>query len=192
MIDFLGATLGLILLAPFLPFLALVIKLDSRGPVLVKLNRVSGGKIVPVYKFRSMVTNAHWAKPVLLYCNERLDGPFFKMSNDPRVTRVGRFLRRTRLDEFPQLLNVLRGELSLVGPRPHEPEEVEQYPPPYQHLTLAKAGVTGLSQISGASSLSFFKELELDSYYLQHQSLLLDIKIIAATIYIVLTDANAV
>jgi len=124
--------------------------------------------------------------------NERNDGPFFKMKNDPRVTRVGRILRKYRIDEFPQLINVLKGELSLVGPRPHEPEEVIHYPGEYKHLILAKAGVTGYSQINGASSLPFLKELALDDYYVQNQSPFLDAKIIAKTVLIIFTDPTAV
>ena len=114
------------------------------------------------------------------------------MRFDPRVTRVGRILRKFRLDEFPQLLNVLTGELSLVGPRPHEPEEVANYPEPFKNLILAKAGVTGLSQVSGASSLPFLRELELDSHYVQSQSWWLDAKIIGRTVSIIFTDHTAV
>lgn len=124
--------------------------------------------------------------------NERRDGPFFKIRNDPRVTKVGRLLRRFRIDELPQLINVLWGEMTLVGPRPHEPQEIMSYPEGYHHLPLHKAGATGLSQVSGASSLPFLKELEIDDYYLRHQSLWLDLKIIVKTIAILLFDHNAV
>jgi len=179
-------------LAPFIPFFALAIKLDSQGPIFVKLARVSRGKIIRVYKFRSMIEGAEKLKTHLAMKNERLDGPFFKIKNDPRITRVGRVLRKFRLDEFPQLLNVLSGNLSLVGPRPHEPGEVIHYPHPYHRLMLAKAGVTGLSQVSGASSLPFLRELELDHYYLEHQNLLLDIRIIGKTLKIIFTDPTAV
>lgn len=184
--------MGFLAVAPFAPFIILAIKIESPGPAFVKLNRVSGGKIVKVLKFRSMVRDAHLLKVQLVSYNERSDGPFFKMKNDPRITRVGRILRKFRLDEFPQLLNVLKGELSLVGPRPHEPEEVIHYPGEFKHLILAKAGVTGLSQISGASSLSFLKELELDSHYIKNQSLFADIKIIGKTLKIIFTDPTAV
>ena len=192
LIDIIGATVGCFILIPFLPLIALAIKLDSRGPTLVKLKRVSAGKIIHVYKFRSMIHGAHRMKPSLAHLNERRDGPFFKITHDPRVTRVGKYLRRCRLDEWPQLINVFTGELSLVGPRPHEPEEVEKYPSEYRHIGFAKAGITGLSQINGASSLPFLKELEWDRYYLQNHSLRLDIKIIAKTIWIAFVDRNAV
>lgn len=139
-----------------------------------------------------MIDGAEALKPLLLPFNERRDGPFYKMRHDPRVTRFGRWLRRFRLDEFPQLLNVLRGEMSLVGPRPVEPEEAGQYPESHQHLLLGKAGVTGLSQVRGSSALSFNQTLNYDDYYLKNQSLWLDLKIISTTIAIILFDHNAV
>lgn len=190
--DFFGALIGLIFLIPLLPFIVLAIKLDSRGPIFVRLPRISKGNIVNVYKFRSMVSGAHEMRVQLINLNERSDGPFFKLKNDPRITRIGRILRKTRIDEFPQLFNVLSGELALVGPRPHEPEEIAKYPEEYRHLIYAKSGVTGLSQVSGASSLPFLKELELDSFYIHHQSFLLDCKIILKTIEIFITDPTAV
>jgi len=192
-IDVLGAILGITILLPFLPLIAAAIKLDSRGPVLAKLDRISSGKTIKVYKFRSMREKSHHLKyGELANLNERKDGPFFKIKNDPRVTRVGKILRKFRLDEFPQLINVLKGELSLVGPRPHEPEETALYPKEFRHLPSAKAGVTGLSQVNGASSLPFLKELELDDYYVKNQSFWLDFKIILKTIAILLFDPTAV
>lgn len=187
-----GAFLGLSILAPFAPFIILAIKLESSGPAIIKLERISEGRIIKVYKFRSMVKDAQKLKPSLASLNERRDGSFFKMKNDPRVTKVGRLLRKFRLDEFPQLINVLKGELSLVGPRPHEPGEVAAYPPEFKTLVLAKAGVTGLSQISGASSLPYLKELIIDSHYLKNQSLWLDSKIITKTLLILFFDPTAV
>jgi len=162
------------------------------SPVLIKLDRVSRGKIVKVYKFRSMVENAESQKKDLLKLNERNDGPFFKIKNDPRITKVGRFLRKFRLDEFPQLINVLKGELSLVGPRPHEPCELFAYPREYRELLTAKTGITGLSQVNGASSLPFLKELEFDKFYLENQSLWLDIKILFKTLFIFFTDPTGI
>ncbi|MEK7611799.1 MAG: sugar transferase [Patescibacteria group bacterium] len=191
-VDIVGALAGLALIAPIAPIIAVAIKLESKGSVLVTLPRVSRGKLINVYKFRSMIDGAHAMKTELTHLNERIDGPFFKMRHDPRVTRVGRIIRKFRFDEFPQLLNVLKGDLSLVGPRPHEVEEIIHYPHPYKHLMLAKAGVTGLSQINGASSLPFLKELEYDSGYLEEQSLSLDVQIIAKTLGIFFRDHNAV
>lgn len=191
-LDILGATAGLAFLTPLLPLIASAIKIESRGPVFVKLDRVSAGKKIGVYKFRSMYDGAHQMKAALSILNERADGPFFKIKKDPRVTKVGRMLRKFRVDEFPQLINVLKGELSLVGPRPHEPEEVAFYPHPYKHLVLAKAGVTGLSQVNGASSLPFMKELELDDHYVKNRTLALDAKILAKTVKVIFTDPTAV
>ena len=192
LLDIIGSTMGLLLMAPFTPLIAAAIKMESRGSVFVKLDRVSAGKKIRVYKFRSMYDGAHRMKGVLSVLNERSDGPFFKIKNDPRVTKVGKLIRKFRLDEFPQLVNVLKGEMALVGPRPHEPEEVAFYPHPYKHLMLAKAGVTGLSQVSGASGLPFLKELELDNHYVRNRNLLLDIRILAKTAAIMFSDPTAV
>ena len=192
LLDLVGAGLGLIAIAPFTPFIAVAIKLETRGPVIVALPRISQGKHIRVYKFRSMIAGADRLKPTLTEFNERKDGPFFKIKKDPRLTHVGRFIRKFRLDEFPQLINVLKGELSLVGPRPHEPSEVVNYPGDYKHLILAKAGVTGLSQVHGASALPFLKELEFDSYYMQNQNLWLDLKIIGKTFAILFFDPTAI
>lgn len=191
-VDIFGAAVGLLAILPFSPFIAIAIKLDSKGPALIKLDRISSGKTIKVYKFRSMVQNARETKKNLAHLNERNDGPFFKIKNDPRLTKTGKILRKFRLDEFPQLINVLKGELSLVGPRPHEPKEILHYPSEYKYLINEKAGVTGLSQVNGASSLPFLKELELDSYYAKHQSLWLDFKILLKTFYILLFDPTGV
>lgn len=190
--DIIGAIFGLLFILPFTPFIALAIVLESGRPVTVKLDRVSGGKVIKVYKFRSMVQGAHATKKNLAHLNERSDGPFFKIKEDPRLTKVGKWLRRFRVDEFPQFINVLRGELALVGPRPHEPGEVAQYPSGFKKLYFAKAGLTGLSQVSGASGLPYFKELELDLYYVLHQSLWLDLKILFKTVWIFLSDPTGV
>ena len=191
MLDIGGALIGLFAIFPFVPLIALAIRLDSRGGVFIRLPRVSEGKVIKVYKFRSMVKDAHKMKTNLMELNER-DGYFFKMKHDPRVTRIGKVLRRFRLDEFPQLINVLRGELALVGPRPHEPEEVIHYPEEYKQLLLARSGVTGLSQVNGASSLPFLEELELDSFYSRNVSPAMDFKILLKTAVIFLFDPSAV
>lgn len=191
--DFLGATLAALAVVPFLPFLAVAIKTEyPKEPILVRLPRVSEGEIIKVYKFRSMVPNAHLMKESLKHLNERKDGPFFKISSDPRVTPVGRILRKFRIDELPQLINVFKGELALVGPRPHEPLEVAEYPDKYKNIPLARAGITGASQVNGASSLPFLKELEIDSAYINNFSIWTDIKILAKTFLLIFTDKNAV
>lgn len=191
-IDIVGAILGLLFTLVLTPFIALAIKLESKGPIFVSLPRVSKGNVIHIYKFRSMIQDAHAMKPSLAHLNERRDGPFFKIRHDPRLTKVGRIIRKFRLDEFPQLINVLKGELSLVGPRPHEPEEVAHYPEQFRHIPQAIAGVTGLSQVNGASELPFLKELEYDSYYVRHQNLVLDLKILGKTLLIFFFDPTAI
>ncbi len=192
-LDIVGAVLGITATLILYPFIASAIKLDSSGPVFVGLTRVSSGKTIRAYKFRSMRDRTHLQKYAeLSRLNERKDGPFFKIKNDPRLTRVGKLIRKFRLDEFPQFINVLKGEMSLVGPRPHEPEEISQYPDQYKNLPLAKAGITGYSQVNGASSLPFLKELELDEFYIRNQSIWFDLKIIAKTFLILLFDPTAV
>ncbi|MEK7629763.1 MAG: sugar transferase [Patescibacteria group bacterium] len=191
-IDILGALAGLVFILPFAPFIILAIIFESGWPSIVGLNRVSAGKIIKVYKFRTMVQNAAEMKSQLKHLNERTDGPLFKIKNDPRLTKVGRFLRKLRIDEFPQFFNVLVGDLSLIGPRPHEPEEMSEYPPEFKKLYFVKSGLTGLSQVSGASGLPFRKELELDTYYLEHQSLLLDLEILFRSVWIFFSDPTGV
>lgn len=183
---------GLIFILPFVPFIIIAIIFEDGWPVFVKLDRISEGLTIKVYKFRTMVKNAHGLKGELSDLNERKDGPFFKMKDDPRLTKVGKFLRKFRIDEFPQFINVLRGELTLVGPRPHEPEELIKYPEGFRKLYLAKAGLTGLSQVNGASSLPFQKEIELDLYYLEHRNWWLDLTILLKTIWIFLSDPTGV
>ncbi|PIR68411.1 multidrug MFS transporter [Candidatus Nomurabacteria bacterium CG10_big_fil_rev_8_21_14_0_10_35_16] len=191
-VDIFGAVIGIILMAPFYPFIALAIKIESNGPALITLDRVSCGRVIGVYKFRSMKHGAHIEKEKLRHLNERINGPFFKIKKDPRVTKVGRFLRSHRIDELPQIINVLKGELSLVGPRPHEPSEVIHYPPEFRHIILVKSGVTGLSQVSGASGLKFLEEINLDRAYLKKKSFWFDLKILFKTLYIFLFDATGV
>lgn len=167
----------------FIPCLliALLIKLTSRGQILVKLTRIrEGGQKFKIYKFRSMIQGAHKLKKNLLKQNER-KGPLFKMKNDPRVTKIGRFLRRFSLDEIPNFYNVLIGHMSLVGPRPHEPEEVELYKNHQKRLLNIKPGITGLAQISGRSRLVFDEEARLDLYYIENWNLKMDIAILLKT-----------
>lgn len=191
-VDIIGSLCGIIFIAPFLPFIILAIIFEDGFPIIVKLDRVSEGKIVKIYKFRTMVKNAHLRKKELLHLNERKDGPFFKIKNDPRLTKVGKFLRKLRVDEFPQFFNVLKNEISLVGPRPYPPDEIAKYPSEYKKLPLAKAGLTGLSQVSGASTLSYKKTMELDKYYLDNQSFWLDMKIIIKSAMVFFTDPTGI
>lgn len=191
--DLFGSVFGLMLCAPLFGAVAVFIKLDSEGSVFVALDRITLGKKFRMYKFRSMVNNAHTQNTLLRsQANDRVEaGPLWKMKNDPRVTRVGRILRKTRIDELPQLWNVLKGEMSLVGPRPHEPEEVARYEHHHKKLLVLKAGMTGMAQISGSSDLPFEEEVKLDTHYIEHWSLFLDIKILLRTFMVLWHDRSA-
>jgi exopolysaccharide biosynthesis polyprenyl glycosylphosphotransferase len=185
--DYIGAFVGIILLFPFFIVIAIAIKIDSRGPVFYKHLRVGKyKKKFYMYKFRSMEINAD-NKIVDLVNENQSNNIMFKMNNDPRVTRVGRFIRKYSIDEFPQLLNVLKGEMSLVGPRPPLSREVEQYKRRH-HLRLGTTpGLTGMWQISGRSNIKCFeKVVDLDIKYLKNWSLMLDLIILVKTIPIVL------
>lgn len=176
------ATIGVIVLAIPGLLIAALVKLDSAGPALLPLDRVGEGqKRFRLWKFRSMVRDAHALKPQLMDRNERADGPLFKISHDPRITRIGKWLRKTSIDELPQLFNVIKGDMSLVGPRPHEPEEVARYEKHHKKLLTIKPGVTGMAQISGRSNLSFEEEVRLDTFYIEHWSLGLDLQVILRT-----------
>ncbi len=197
--DIILSLFGIIVFLPFSLPIILLIKLDSPGPIIVKLTRVGkAGKNFQLYKFRSMIKDAHLLKydehgnlnPELAKINQRSDGPLFKNENDPRITRFGKWLRKTSLDEIPQLINVLKGEMSLVGPRPHEPEEVRKYQEEYKKLLSIKPGITGLAQISGRSDLTFEEEAKLDLYYIENWSLKSDLQIIFKTIWVVLSRKN--
>lgn len=182
---------GLILLFPLMLFISVAIKLDSPGPVLFKQDRVGkGGRRFVFYKFRSMHQGAEEERPQLTDQNEVV-GPTFKIRHDPRCTRVGRVLRRTSLDELPQLYNVLRGEMSLVGPRPAIPLEVEQYQEWHRRRLEISPGMTGLWQVSGRSQLTFDEMCLLDIYYLENWSPLLDLKIALKTAPAVLAGRGA-
>lgn len=185
MMDVLGAVVGLVLLSPAFLIIAIIMKITDPGPVFYRSKRVSKDKTFWMWKFRSMVVDAEKRKKGLEQLNRR-KGPLFKIENDPRVTRFGNFLRKTTLDEIPQLWNVLKGDLSLVGPRAHLPEEVEQYEKHHRKVLAVKAGVTGLAQVSGRSQLDFEQEVKLDVYYLENWSLWMDIRIIFQTFGVLL------
>jgi exopolysaccharide biosynthesis polyprenyl glycosylphosphotransferase len=178
-------------LSPLWLLLGLAIKLDSRGPVLFRQLRVGrNGKNFYAYKFRSMRQNAEAELSQLQQFNEA-SGPLFKMRHDPRVTRVGRWLRRTSLDEMPQLLNVLRGEMSLVGPRPPVPAEVDLYEPWHRRRLEVQPGMTGLWQVSGRSEVPFDEMVMLDIYYIENWTLALDFKILLRTVPAVVSARGA-
>lgn len=192
MMDICGALAGLIILSPLFILIPILIKLsDPEGPVFFKQIRIGeNGKTFTIYKFRSMVHKAEDLLDHLLDKNET-SGPIFKMKNDPRVTRVGRFLRKTSLDEFPQLVNVLKGEMSLVGPRPPLPREVEKYTDYDRQRLLIKPGCTGLWQVEGRSSVGFETMVKLDIEYINKRGILLDIKIILKTILVLFHSKDA-
>ncbi len=185
--DYMVAGTGIVVLAPLFLALALIVKATSPGPVFFVQQRVGlYGRLFNILKFRTMVENAEEIKQQLIDRNE-MDGPVFKMTDDPRVTPIGRFLRRTSLDELPQLFNVLRGEMSLVGPRPPIPSEVEQYEPWQRRRLSMKPGITCIWQVSGRNNIDFDTWMKLDLEYIDNWSLFLDLKILAMTVKAVLS-----
>jgi len=192
--DFIGSLVLLLFLAIPMGLVAVLIKLNSRGPVFFSrrdngspLQRVGQyGKPFNYFKFRSMVDKCDsWRYTKLKELNFR-KGPLVKIKDDPRVTKVGRFIRRFSIDELPELFLVLIGRMSLVGPRPHLPEEVAQYKKEYKRLFLVKPGITGFAQISGRSDLDFDEEARLDMMYIENWSLLYDLIILLKTPWVVL------
>jgi exopolysaccharide biosynthesis polyprenyl glycosylphosphotransferase len=193
LLDFFGAFFLLVAVSPVLLLVALVIKITTPGPIFFKQKRCGvNGQPFTMLKFRSMVTNAEQKKEELRVLNE-MEGPVFKLTNDPRVTPIGRFLRKFSLDEFPQLFNVLRGEMSLVGPRPLPVDEVERFDDPAHRRRLSvKPGLTCLWQVSGRNDVKNFKEwVRLDLEYIDNWSIWLDIKILWRTIPIVVVGTGA-
>ena len=189
--DVLGSTVGIVALLPVLLASALVVKLTSQGPVFFHQERVGkNGRVFACFKFRTMKVGAQ-ALQESLRAQSQQDGPAFKILNDPRITRVGRILRKYSIDELPQLLNVLRGEMSLVGPRPPIPEEVDRYEEWQRRRLEVVPGITGLWQVSGRSELSFDEWVMLDIVYIDTWSLGLDLQILARTLPAVLRRAGA-
>ena len=190
--DIAGALTGLFILMLCYPWLALIIKCTSRGPVLFRQVRVGkNGKRFIMYKFRSMTVDAESLKNRLQGLNE-CDGAIFKIKNDPRVTAIGRFMRKFSLDELPQFINVFKGEMSLVGTRPPTVDEVAQYRKWHHRRISTKPGMTGLWQVSGRSQISSFDEIvKLDLTYIDNWSIFLDTKIIFKTIGVLLRHNNA-
>ena len=190
-IDIIGAGSGLILLSPVIAIVACAVKFTSKGPIFFSQKRVrKNGKIFNIYKFRSMVVNAEELKEKLAHQNE-MSGPMFKMKDDPRVTKVGKFIRKTSLDELPQLWNVLKGDMSLVGPRPSLPKEVKQFEKwMYKRLTV-KPGLTCYWQVSGRNNIDFEDWMKLDVKYVEERNFWIDIKLIFKTVFVLFGDKNA-
>jgi lipopolysaccharide/colanic/teichoic acid biosynthesis glycosyltransferase len=190
-LDLILGTLILVLLLPVFPVIAVMIKLDSAGPVFFKQARVGkGGRIFNFYKFRSMYQDAEAQKRAVEALNEQ-EGPVFKVRTDPRITSVGKFLRRSSMDEVPQILNVFRGEMSIVGPRPPLPSEVAQYQS-WQRMRLeVLPGITCLWQISGRSHIGFDEWMRLDMEYLMSRSIRTDLSIFFKTVPAVIARKGA-
>lgn len=190
-LDILGGLVGLVLSAPVLGLCAVCIKIEDKGPTFFSQTRIGRfGKPFAMYKLRTMYMGAESQQSTLEDANEA-GQVIFKMRQDPRVTRVGRILRKYSLDELPQFVNVLKGDMSLVGPRPPLPKEVDLYAPADRERLAVKPGVTCLWQIGGRSELSFSQQVALDKRYIQSQSLALDLKILLKTVPAVLSGRGA-
>src|SRR3990172_506381 len=217
-LDIVGSFVGLIILSPIFLLIGLLIKVFTPGPVFIGLERVGIKKnsqlalakpksrsgfflervgeekkenTFTMYKFRSMSVGAHKKRDELMALNERKDGPLFKLKDDPRVTPLGRFMRKFRIDELLQLWNVLKGDMALIGPRAHEHGEVSKYIHKQMRILRIKPGMTGMAQVSGASDLPFEQEVKLESYYIQNWSLWLDVQILLRTVWVVITKKGA-
>ena len=190
--DLVMSTFALIVLSPVFLAVAIAIKCEDRGPVLYTSTRLTkGGKEFRMYKFRSMYVNADQHKKELEAQNE-MKGPAFKMKDDPRVTKVGKFIRKTSIDELPQLMNIIKGDMSIIGPRPPLPEEVAQYTPYQMHRLDVITGLACYHECQGRSEANDFDQwVESDLRYIRERSMLTDLKVIWWTIKVVLTGSGA-
>ncbi|MDV4150296.1 sugar transferase [Clostridium sp. AL.422] len=190
-LDFSLSLIGLLILSPILLIVAILIKLESKGPIIFSQLRVGlYGKEFKMYKFRSMVVNAEELKEKLAKQNE-MSGPMFKIKDDPRVTKVGKFIRKTSIDELPQLINVLKGDMSLVGPRPSLLKEVADFELWMLDRLNVKPGLTCYWQVSGRNNIDFIEWMKLDLKYVEERSFLLDLKLIFKTFFVLFGDKNA-
>ncbi len=182
---------GLIVLIPIFLLVAILIRLESKGNPIFSQERVGkDGKKFKMYKFRSMVANAEELKDKL-YCENEICGPMFKMKKDPRITKIGRFIRKTSIDELPQLFNVLRGEMSLVGPRPSLPKEVIKFEDWMMDRLSVKPGLTCYWQVSGRSDIGFVEWMRLDVKYVEERNTLIDMKLVFKTFGVFFGDEHA-
>ena len=192
LIDVVGAGLGLLALSPVIAAAAVAIKIESKGPVFFEQPRVGRhGRSFGILKLRSMVVDAEAKRAALEAHNEHKEGPVFKMTHDPRITKVGRFIRRKSIDELPQLWNVLVGEMSLVGPRPPIASEVQKYDAWQRRRLSVTPGLTGLWQVSGRNGIGFDQWMRMDLQYIDNWSLRLDLSLIGRTIPVVFTGRGA-
>jgi lipopolysaccharide/colanic/teichoic acid biosynthesis glycosyltransferase len=189
--DLVASLFGLLLILPLFPFIVLLIKLETPGPIFFKQLRVGyRGRMFHCFKFRSMAIDAEEQKEAMRHLNEAT-GAAFKIKDDPRITGVGRFLRRSSLDEFPQLFSVFIGDMSIVGPRPQIPSEVEDYTPEQARRLLVKPGLTCLWQVSGRSHLDFLEWMELDQKYVRQAGFRMDLHVLTRTLPAVIERKGA-
>jgi len=203
-IDLVGATLLLLLFSPVLTLSAIAIKLDTKGPIFAKTPKRVGqeGRLFFPFKLRSMVVNAHRllrTDPKFKKLYEEYKKSSYKLHNDPRVTKVGKFLRKHSIDEVPQLINVLKGDMSIVGPRPYYPDELRDQQKKYpktkkmvKEVLSVKPGITGYWQVTGRSEVNFDKRIEMDAYYARKKSIFLDILILLKTPWAMISGKGAV
>ena len=190
-VDVVCSLIGLLLLMPILALVAILVKTESKGSIIFSQDRVGkDGIVFKMYKFRSMVVNAEELKERLANENERT-GPMFKIKNDPRITNVGRFIRKTSIDELPQLLNILKGEMSIVGPRPSLPEEVEKFEGWMLKRLNVKPGLTCYWQVSGRNDIEFNEWMKLDIKYVDDRNVLIDSILILKTFLVLFGDSHA-
>ena len=190
-LDLVASLIGLIVLSPLIAIIMILIRVESEGKVIFSQKRIGlNGEKFNMYKFRSMVPNAEELKKKLLEKNE-MSGPMFKMKDDPRITKIGKFIRKTSIDELPQLINVLKGEMSLVGPRPSLPHEVEEFEPWMLKRLEVKPGLTCYWQVAGRNNIDFEEWMKLDINYVNDRNMLLDIKLIFKTFFVLFGDKNA-
>lgn len=190
-IDIIASLVGLLILSPIILIVCILIKIESKGPVIFSQIRIGKNlREFKMYKFRSMVINAEELKAKLQEKNE-MSGPMFKMKDDPRITKVGKFIRKTSIDELPQLLNVLKGDMSLVGPRPSLPKEVKEFEPWMLERFSVKPGLTCIWQVSGRNNIDFEDWMKLDIKYVRERSTIIDLKLIFKTFFVLFGDENA-
>lgn len=189
--DILCSSFGLLVLSPIFLIVGVLIKLESKGSVIFSQERIGkDGITFKMYKFRSMVANAEELKGKLCHKNE-MSGPMFKIKDDPRVTKIGKFIRKTSIDELPQLFNVLKGDMSLVGPRPSLPKEVEKFDNWMMTRLEVKPGLTCYWQVSGRNDIDFEDWMKLDIKYVRERNTLVDIKLIFKTFFVLFGDKHA-
>lgn len=189
--DIICSFVGLIVLFPILLVVSILIKVEKNGPVIFSQDRVGkNGEKFKMYKFRSMVTNAEELKEKLMKQNER-SGPMFKIRDDPRVTKVGRFIRKTSIDELPQLVNILKGDMSIVGPRPSLPKEVKQFEGWMMERLSVKPGLTCYWQIAERGNIDFKEWMKLDVRYVEERNIIIDSILIFKTFFVLFGDKNA-